>query len=872
MLKTLTKVFGSKNERELKKIWPMAQKINDLEPEFQKLSDEALKAKTEEFRARLEQGETLDDLAFEAFATVREASVRVLGMRHFDVQLVGGIILHRGAIAEMKTGEGKTLTATAPVYLNALPARGVHVVTVNDYLAKRDSEWMGQIYKFLGMSVGVILHGMDDDARREAYACDITYGTNNEMGFDYLRDNMKFTPNGCVHRHFHYAIVDEVDSVLIDEARTPLIISGASDESTEKYQIADGIIRRLRESHYTVDEKDRQALFTEEGVAFMERALNIQNLYDPDNLEILHCLEQSLKSHHLFKFEVDYLVNDNQVIIIDQHTGRLMPGRRYSDGLHQALEAKEGVKIERQSQTLASVTFQNYFRMYEKLSGMTGTAETEAAEFLKIYDLEVYVAPTNKPLRRDDFHDQIYRSAKEKFDAILNEIERLHATGRPVLVGTIAVETSEMLSHMLTKRGVKHIVLNAKHHERESEIVAQAGRLNAVTIATNMAGRGTDIILGGNPEMLARTDASNDPEADMDQLIEKYRKICAAEKEKVLELGGLAIIGTERHDARRIDNQLRGRSGRQGDPGSTRFFLCLEDNLMRLFGNPRLKAWMAKSMQEGEPIEHRWVTKSIERAQKAVEARNFDARKHLLEYDDVMNKQRTTFYRLRRDILEKEPRPYLYSRMEAIAGYMVESHMTTSEDKSEQLERLKEAAKHQFFFQPEDDFDNLSQADMTKAIVDYAKQIYEAKWAGLELSDEEIESQERFLMLYFIDQQWKTHMRNMDYLKEGISLQGYAQKDPLIEYKKQSYEMFNELMDLMDEEVVRMLILLKPRLNDDAVNRMRQRRAREAKEMREAGREDAKPKTVRRDQPKIGRNEPCHCGSGRKFKHCHGRR
>ncbi len=872
MLKSLTKVFGNKNDRELKKLWPMVQEINALESNYKDLSDSELKAKTSDFRQKLDQGASLEDIVFDAFAVIREASIRVLGMRHFDVQIIGGLILHRGSIAEMKTGEGKTLTATAPVYLNALGGLGVHVVTVNDYLAKRDAEWMGQVYQFMDLSVSTVLHEKNDRERQEAYACDITYGTNNEMGFDYLRDNMKFTPASCVHRHFNFAIVDEVDSVLIDEARTPLIISGPSEESTEKYAIADQTISRLKEGHYTVEEKDHQAMFTEEGIHTVENMLNIENLYDTGNMELLHCLEQSLKAHHLFKKDVDYLVNDNQVVIIDQNTGRKMPGRRYSDGLHQALESKEGAKVEKQSQTLASVTFQNYFRMYEKLSGMTGTAETEAAEFLNIYELETFVIPTNMPLVRQDFHDQIYRSRDEKFEAILDEIESVHQTGRPVLVGTIAIETSEFLSQLLRKRNVKHVVLNAKYHEMESEIVSQAGRLNAVTIATNMAGRGTDIILGGNPDMLARTEHKGKPEEDLEPLLEKYKGICQDEKKRVLEQGGLAIIGTERHDARRIDNQLRGRSGRQGDPGSSRFFLCLEDNLMRLFGSPRLKTWMANSMEEGKPIEHRWVNKSIERAQKSVEARNFEVRKHLLDYDDVMNKQRTTFYKMRRNLLENEPRPYLYERMEAIARFVVDSAMESNEIRETKIEKLKEAARHQFFFEAEEGFDALSPDDQVEAILAQAKHKYEMKWIALEIGEEQIRDQERFLMLYVIDQQWKDHMRSMDYLKEGISLQGYAQKDPLIEYKKESYEFFNNLMDRMDEEVVRMLIFVRPRINDESLSRLKQKRAREARAMREAGKEDAKPKTVRRDRPKLGRNEPCHCGSGKKFKQCHGRR
>lgn len=874
MWQFMSKLFGNKNERELKALVPMVQRINEIEPNFTSLSDAELKHNTVRFKERLDQGEPLDDLLFEAFATVREASKRVLKMRHFDVQLIGGIILHRGAIAEMKTGEGKTLVATLPVYLNALSGKGVHVVTVNDYLAQRDADWMGQVYQWLGLSVDAIVHEKTDEERRHAYHGDVVYGTNNEMGFDYLRDNMKYTRAACVQRGFNFAIVDEVDSVLIDEARTPLIISGPSEESTEKYYSANATVKRLRnEDHFTVDEKDSHALFTEEGITAMERQLGITNLYDPENIEILHCLEQSLKAHHLFKRDVDYLVKDNQVVIIDQHTGRQMPGRRYSDGLHQALEAKEGVKIEKQSQTLASITFQNYFRMYDKLSGMTGTAETEATEFLNIYGLEVRVIPTNLPMVRDDKQDQIYRSKDEKFNAVLEEIQAQHVSGRPILVGTIAIETSEYLSNLLRKKNIRHVVLNAKYHEQESEIVAQAGRFNAVTIATNMAGRGTDIVLGGNPQMLAKADLVRNPDADHEALLAKYTRTCEAEKKQVLALGGLSIIGTERHDARRIDNQLRGRSGRQGDPGTSLFFLSLEDNLMRLFGGPRMKALMARNMEPGVPIEHRMVSKAIERAQKSVENRNFEIRKHLLEYDDVMNMQRQTFYKLRFDILNGEPRPYLFGRMEAITEYLIDSCMNQGGDPAENLAKLRDSLRHQFLFEPPEELENLTPEEMAEPILSAVKAMYLEKWDRLELEEEQVTDHERFLLLYVVDQQWKDHMRNMDYLKDGISLQGYAQKDPLIEYKKESFAMFNELMDRIDEEMVRTLIYLQPKVNTESISKMRRQRAREEKAMRLAGKEDAaKPKTFRRDRPKIGRNEPCYCGSGKKYKHCHGRK
>ena len=637
------KLFGSKNERDLKKLEPLVQAVNELEPNFTTLTDEAIRLKTEEFKERLSNGETVDDLLPEAFALAREASMRSLGMRPFDVQLIGGIVLHQGRIAEMKTGEGKTLAAALPVYLNALTGRGVHVVTVNDYLARRDSEWMGAIYEFLGLSVGVIVHDLDDEERRNAYNCDVTYGTNNEFGFDYLRDNMKFDLQDYVQRELHYAIVDEVDSILIDEARTPLIISGPTHENTDRYYKINRVIPGLhKENHYTIDEKARSVVLTEEGVSRVEKSLSVSNLYDPAQMETLHHVTQALKAHTLFKKDVDYIVKDGQVIIVDEFTGRLMPGRRYSDGLHQALEAKEGVKIENENQTLATITFQNYFRMYDKLSGMTGTADTEAAEFKKIYDLEVVVIPTNLPMIRTDNSDLIYKTEQEKFDAAVEEIKDLYHRGQPVLVGTISIEKSEDLARRLKKLGIPHNVLNAKNHALEAEIVAQAGRYKGVTISTNMAGRGTDIVLGGNPVFLARSKSKKgEGSEEYAQLVEELRKQCEMERGKVLEAGGLHILGTERHESRRIDNQLRGRSGRQGDPGSSRFYLSLEDDLMRIFGGERVKMIMERvGMEDGEPIEHKYTTRAIENAQKKVEAHNFDIRKHLLEFDDVMNKQR----------------------------------------------------------------------------------------------------------------------------------------------------------------------------------------------------------------------------------------
>jgi len=879
MLKTVVKkVFGSKGERELKKLVPLVEEINQLEPKFEAMSEEELKGQTDLFRSKLEEGADLDDILPEAFATVREAAKRVMGMRHYDVQLVGGIVLHRGAIAEMKTGEGKTLTATLPVYLNALTGRGVHLVTVNDYLAKRDAEWMGNVYRYLGLTVGTILHGLSDEERKEAYNCDITYGTNNEFGFDYLRDNMKYNEKMLVQREFHYAIVDEVDSVLIDEARTPLIISGPAEGSVEKYYDANKVVAQLTDEHYTVDEKDHHALFNEEGIHQSEKLLGIDNLYDPSNIEILHCLEQSLKAYHLFKRDYDYVVEESQVVIIDSHTGRKMPGRRYSDGLHQALEAKEGVHIEQENQTFASVTFQNFFRMYEKLSGMTGTAETESVEFLNIYKLEVYVIPTNMPLIRDDRNDQIYADNSKKLDAIVREIEGIHKTGQPILVGTIGIDASEVLSAILTKKGIRHEVLNAKYHEKESEIVAQAGRLNALTIATNMAGRGTDIILGGNPEMLAKTAIANNPSLDLDEQIQHYKAICDEQKKKVLDLGGLCILGTERHDSRRIDNQLRGRAGRQGDPGSSQFFLSMEDNLMRLFGSDRMKRLLIRNMEEDAPIEHKMVNKAIQRAQKSVENRNFEVRKHLLEYDDVMNVQRTTFYKMRKDLLLGEPRDYLFQRLDAIADALRDEFRELPKPEDDDRNRLLESLKQQFNFHPDDIEETLTAENLDEffdALKEKAHYLYTDKWESLELPEDLVKDHERFLMLYIIDQQWKDHMRSMDHLKQGISLQGYAQKDPLIEYKKASYDMFNSLMDRVDEEVVRTLIYLQPKVGDESINRMRRVRDREAKAMRMGGGKDEgkakQNKTFRRSTPKVGRNQPCPCGSGKKYKQCHGR-
>ena len=867
------KVFGSKNEREIKKLDGLVAEVASWEPKIKPLSDDELVGKTAEFQDRIAKGETLDGLLPEAFAVAREAAIRVLGMRPYDVQVLGGIVLHNGCIAEMKTGEGKTLTATMPVYLNALSGKGVFVVTVNDYLAKRDAEWMGRVYRFLGLTVGTILHEKNDRERKEAYACDITYGTNNEFGFDYLRDNMKHNSEQLAQRGFNYAIVDEVDSVLIDEARTPLIISGPAEESTSKYYDANEAVLRLNpDVDYTVDEKDHHALLTDEGIHHAEKLLKVSNLYDVGNVEVLHCLEQSLKAHFLFKKDVDYLVEDEQVIIIDQSTGRKMPGRRYSEGLHQGLEAKEGVKIEKQNQTLASVTFQNFFRMFDKLAGMTGTAETEAAEFLNIYKLEVMVVPTNRPLARKDMNDQVYGTYQDKLDAIIDEIKTQSNSGRPVLVGTIAIESSELLSNHLRKAGVKHVVLNAKYHASEADIVAQAGRKGAVTIATNMAGRGTDILLGGNPDALTNEELMNNPEADRDALFEKYKVQCEAEKQEVLSLGGLCIIGTERHESRRIDNQLRGRAGRQGDPGSSQFFISLEDKLMRLFGNEKMKKVLAANMEEGVPIQHKMVNKAIQKAQKAVEAQHFEIRKRTVDYDDVMNKQRTTFYKMRHELLREDPREFFFQRMAAIADYFFNEYAASARRDEEDKKRLEESLHNLLISKP--NFEETSDVDALKeSLVGEVRELYAQKWDVLEMPEEAIREHERFIMLYVIDQQWKDHMRNMDFLREGISLQGYAQKDPLIEYKKASFEMFNGLMDRLDEEVVKTLVHVQPRISDQAVDRMKAQRAREEKAMKMAGKEaeEARPRTVRRDKPKIGRNAPCPCGSGKKYKQCCGR-
>jgi preprotein translocase subunit SecA len=836
----LTKVFGSKNERELKKIKPIVDRINSLEPQIQAMSDQKLKTQTILFKERLNNGEPMDDILPEAFATVREASVRTLNMRHFDVQLIGGVVLHRGKIAEMKTGEGKTLAATLPAYLNALSGMGVHIVTVNDYLAKRDTEWMGHIYNFLGLSVGCIMHGLNDDERKTAYNSDITYGTNNEFGFDYLRDNMKFEKEAIVQGELNFAIVDEVDSILIDEARTPLIISGPAEKSTDLYHRVNGIIPRLViDKDYTLDEKARSAVMTEEGITKSENLLKIENLYDPKHIEILHHINQALKAHTLFKRDVDYIIKNGEVIIVDEFTGRLMPGRRYSEGLHQALEAKENVKIENENQTLATVTFQNYFRMYNKLAGMTGTADTEAAEFKKIYGLDVAVIPTNKKMIRKDFSDVIYKTRREKFDAALGEIEQLHKSGQPVLVGTISIDVSESFSKKLKKRGIKHSVLNAKNHEKEAEIIAMAGQKEAVTISTNMAGRGTDIVLGDG----------------------------------VIELGGLHILGTERHESRRIDNQLRGRSGRQGDPGSSRFFLALEDDLLRIFGGERITGIMEKlGMEEGEPIEHNLISKAIESAQAKVEGHNFDIRKQLLEYDDVMNQQREVIYRQRREALSgKDLKPAIEDMIQEKAEEMADIYTDLKAHPEEwDWKGLREELFKQFNSRlgdiDDDTMDGLTRDGLAQLIFDSVIRVYNEKEAAI--GTEDFRNLERFIMLQTVDNLWKDHLLSMDHLKEGIGLRGYAQQDPLIVYKKEGFELFQDMISRVKEEILGVLF----RIQISEPEKIRDLgQPQEQKLVFSSGDEPEKKNPVKRTHKKVGRNAPCPCGSGKKYKKCCGR-
>jgi preprotein translocase subunit SecA len=913
----LAKVFGTQHERDLKKLAPRVEAINALEPEISALSDEALRAKTAAFRARLAKRlegvsdedlaearkAALDELLEEAFAVAREASKRAIGLRPFDVQLIGGMVLHQGKIAEMKTGEGKTLVATMPVYLNALTGRGVHVVTVNDYLARRDAEWMGKIYRFLGLTVGCIQNSMLDDERQAAYASDVTYGTNNEFGFDYLRDNMKFEIEAMVQRGHVFAIVDEVDSILIDEARTPLIISGPSEENTEIYYRCNRAIPHLVKGteekdkagnkyttgDYLVDEKSRTAVLTEEGVAKAEKFLRVDNLYELNNIDLLHGVEQALRAHALYKKDVDYMIKDGQVLIVDEFTGRVLPGRRWSDGLHQAVEAKENVKIERENQTLATITLQNYFRLYEKLAGMTGTADTEAAEFHQIYELDVVVIPTNMPMIRLDHQDVVYASEREKYEAVADEIVSLREKGQPVLVGTVSIEKSERLSALLKNRKVPHVVLNAKFHEKEAEIVAQAGKPGAVTIATNMAGRGTDIVLGGNPEAFAdqrRRETAN-PE-EFERLLAKLRTEAADEKKTVLEAGGLFIVGTERHESRRVDNQLRGRSGRQGDPGASRFYLSLEDDLMRIFGSDRLQNIMRRlGMEEGVPIEHRMVTRSIERAQKQVEQRNFESRKHLLEYDDVMNRQREEIYRQRRQILTgRRGKEEVLGLAEMIVDYLLGRHLPEDKNPAEwDLPALDVDLKEYYGVEPgRFDFSGRTREEVRETIVSELRGAYEKKEKLL--GPETMRLHERFVMLQVVDQQWKDHLLAIDHLKEGIGLRGYGQRDPLVEYKKESFELFTLMKERIEDQTVQYLFRLQPVVRSIeeeppiAVGEARQRpvglpsrrnpQTNYSYGAAASGGQDAKVETVHRQAPKVGRNDPCPCGSGKKYKKCHG--
>ncbi|MGI8786300.1 MAG: preprotein translocase subunit SecA [Pyrinomonadaceae bacterium] len=924
--KFFKKVLGSNSDVFLKKIRPVVEQINDLEPSMQKLSDDELKAKTVEFKERLssvldnitdkeerrkKEQDILNEMLPEAFAVVREASVRVTGMRHFDVQLIGGIALHQGRIAEMRTGEGKTLVSTLPAYLNGLTGRGVHIVTVNDYLALRDAEWMGKIHTFLGLTVGCIQNDMDDYERKEQYACSMTYGTNNEFGFDYLRDNMKFDPEQLVQPDHYYAIIDEVDSILIDEARTPLIISGASDEATDKYYIANQIIPNFERGHkdeetkvttgdYLLDEKNHSSVLTEAGVTKAEKLLGVSNLYDPENMELLHCVEQALKAHTLYRRDHQYVVQDGEVIIVDDFTGRLMQGRRWSDGLHQAIEAKEGVKIERENQTLATITLQNYFRMYEKLSGMTGTAETETEEFGETYGLDVIVIPTNRPMVRDDKSDVIYRTLPEKWNAVVEEIKERHEKGQPVLVGTVSVENSELIADRLKKVGVPHNVLNAKYHEREAEIVAQAGRKGAVTIATNMAGRGTDIILGGNPEFMAndflKRREINPDEATPEQFEEeltKAKRLVAEEGKEVVAAGGLQILATERHESRRIDNQLRGRSGRQGDPGATRFALSLEDDLMRIFAGDKVRSMMEwLGMEEGVAIESKTVSKQIERAQKAVEARNFETRKHVLKYDDVMNKQRETIYGLRRQLMmEQEHREYLIGEKGVARDLLADlTHQYLNPQVTPDNWDIETyAAEIQSIYAVDPaadagvDFQKMNADEIENAIWKKAIENYEEKEKLV--GAEQLRGYERYIMLNIIDSQWKDHLLSIDHLKQGIGLVGYGQKDPLVEYKKQSFDMFQDLLDRVDTQTAKALFNLEVVVKDEQeeIERLarleRQRARRQAAGMAftgamgtatMAGEEARKSIPFVRDQPKVKPNDPCSCGSGKKYKKCCG--
>lgn len=909
MASLFQKIFGTYSSRELKKIEGLVKQILGLDDQMEKLTDEELKGKTTEFKDRLNKGETLDDILVEAFAVVREASYRVLGMKHFKVQLYGGIILHQGRIAEMKTGEGKTLVATLPAYLNALTGKGVHIVTVNDYLAKRDRQWMGKLYEFLGLSVGCIVHGISTEERSAAYRADITYGTNNEFGFDYLRDNMVIYKEEMVQRPLYYAIVDEVDSILVDEARTPLIISGAGDKSTELYRLADNFTktlsgriitpeegkvdpfnREIKEEvvDFLIDEKAKSCTLTEKGTAKAESYFGVENLADMDNMELAHHINQALKARNIMKRDIDYVVNDGEVLIVDEFTGRLMYGRRYSNGLHQAIEAKEGLNVRSESKTLATITFQNYFRMYEKLAGMTGTAKTEEDEFREIYNMDVVEIPTNKPVIREDLPDVVYQSEVAKFRAVVNEIKERHKTGQPILVGTITIEKSELLSKLLKKEGISHEVLNAKHHEREAEIVAQAGRYGAVTIATNMAGRGTDIVLGGNPEYLAKLEMKKKGYSDetleevdgffdtedeevlkarkvYEDLVEKYKKETDLEHEKVVKAGGLHIIGTERHESRRIDNQLRGRSGRQGDTGSSKFYISLEDDLMRLFGGERVKSLIDSiNMPEDEPLEHGLLTRTIESAQKKVEGNNFAIRKHVLKYDDVMNKQREVIYGERRKVLEGENiRDHIFSMAESLIETNVEVYTNQSKYPEEwDLEGLKNYFVKIFGldegFLDSQDVHSLTKEKLVKDIIDKAEEIYISK--EKEFGEDKFREIERIILLQVVDSKWMDHIDAMDQLRQGIGLRAYGQEDPVRAYQIEGFDMFEEMNHAIWEDTISYLYHIE---NSGNVERKRV-----AKPV-ETNQGEVNTPMVNKGK-KIGRNDPCPCGSGKKYKKCCG--
>ncbi len=890
VLQTLQKIFGTSHEREMKRLQPMVDKINSLENQISILRDSELQAKSAEFKQRIQNGQSLDEILPEAFAVCREASKRTIGLRHYDVQLIGGMVLHSGKIAEMKTGEGKTLVATLPVYLNSLGGKGVHVVTVNDYLAKRDAEWMGRVYKWLGMSIGTITHELDDRQRRESYYSDITYGTNNEFGFDYLRDNMKFGFGDYVQRPHNYAIVDECDSILVDEARTPLIISGPAEESSDKYLIVNRLIPQLKNTtHFTTEEKSKTVMLTEEGNDKVEQLLNVGNIYDPKNIDWLHYVHQGLKAHFMYRRDVDYMIKDGQVVIVDEFTGRLMEGRRWSDGLHQSVEAKEGVRIRSENQTLATITFQNYFRMYNKLAGMTGTAETEAVEFQKIYNLGVSVIPTNRPVKRKDLDDVVYKTEQAKFKAIAEDIRERHEKGQPALVGTVSIEKSEKLSEYLKKVNIRHNVLNAKHHEREAEIVAQAGRKGAVTIATNMAGRGTDIVLGGNPEFLAKQINSDTDSDEYKQALEKFKVQCAKEREEVVAAGGLCIIGTERHESRRIDNQLRGRSGRQGDPGQTKFYLSLDDHLMVVFNGERIKRIMTTlNLPEDEPITAPMVTRAIEGAQRKVEAHNFDIRKHLLDYDDVMNKQRNSIYSLRKEVLDGKGLDSIIKEMMADVTSNLLDLYADEKVKREQwdLMNLNKALHQQFgvnvLFENGHSSENLTSEGLTKLVRDTVLAAYDAQKKSL---GPIFPQAQKMILLQSIDVKWKEHLQLIDHLREGINLRAYAQKDPLIEYKTEAFAAFAAMDFSIKSDTLEKLFRVQVRqeLIEEAEREHAEEVALEGLGPRSAptrmtmshgeapaAQKRASNSPVHREFEKVGRNDPCPCGSGKKFKKCHG--